>query len=92
MENLLGATAPKGDQLLLYWGDRRVGWFAVSDIAAMAAANLYWGPEKQHGRDYWIITDVLDGSEVAAILSEVTGRDIGFTPRGPDDFRAALNS
>lgn len=92
MDNLLGATPPKEDELSLYWGNRRVGWIAVSDIAAMAAAVLHQGPEKHHGRDYWMSTDVLDGSEVAAILSKVTGRNIAYTPRGPDDFKAMVSA
>jgi NAD(P)H dehydrogenase (quinone) len=92
MDNLLGATAPKADQLTLYWESRRVGWVAVSDIAAMAAAVLHQGPEKHHGRDYWMSIEVLDGSEVAAILSDVTGRRIAFNPRGPDDFKALVSS
>ncbi|KAH6951307.1 NmrA family protein [Fusarium avenaceum] len=92
MDNLLGATAPKGDQLSLYWGTRRVGWIAVSDIAAMAAAVLQEGPEKHNRRDYWMSTDVLDGSEVAAILGEVTGRSITFSPQGPDDFKALVSA
>jgi len=92
MDNLLSATSPKEDQLSLYWGASRVGWVAVSDIAAMAAAILYQGPEKHHGRDYWMSTDVLDGFEVSAILSEVTGRNIAFTPQTPDDFKALVSS
>ena len=37
-------------------------------------------------------TEVLDGSEVAAILSEVIGRSIAFDPQGPDDFKALVSS
>jgi NAD(P)H dehydrogenase (quinone) len=92
MDNLLSATAPKADQLTLYWESRRVGWVAASDIAAMAAAVLNQGPEKHNGRDYWMSTEVLDGEEVAAILSEVTGRSIAFNPRGPDDFKKLVSS
>lgn len=92
MDNLLGATAPKRDQLELYFENRRVGWIAVSDIAAMAAAVLNQGPEKHHGRDYWMSIEVLDGTEVAAILSEVTSRNITYIPRGPDDFKALVSA
>ena len=92
MDNLLNFSAPRADQLTLYWRNRGVGWIAVSDIAAMAAAVLNEGPEKHHGRDYWMSTEVLDGREVAAILSEVTGRSIGFNPQGPDEFKALISS
>ena len=64
-------------------------FIAVNDIAAMAAAVLHPGPEKHHERDYWMSVDVLDGSEVAAILSEVTSRSIAFNPKGPDDFKGS---
>jgi NAD(P)H dehydrogenase (quinone) len=92
MDNLLNFSAPRADRLTLYWRNRGVGWIAVSDIAAMAAAVLNEGPEKHHGRDYWMSTEVLDGREVAAILSEVTGRSIGFNPQGPDEFKALISS
>src|SRR4051794_31192760 len=92
MENLLGLLAPKADLLTLYWGKRDMGWIAVSDIAAVAAAVLNQGPEKHHGRDYWMSTEVLDGAEVAAILSEVTGRSIGCRLQGPEEFKAFLSS
>jgi NAD(P)H dehydrogenase (quinone) len=78
--------------LTLYWGKRAAGWIAASDIAAVAAAVLNQGPEKHQERDYWLSTEVLDGSEVAAILSEVTGRSIGFNPQGPEEFKALITS
>lgn len=92
MDNLLKRSAPKADLLTLYWGKRDVGWIAASDIAAVAAAVLNQGPEKHHERDYWLSTEVLGGSEVAAILSEVTGRNIGYNPQGPEEFKALLSS
>ena len=92
MDNLLSATSPKGSQLMLYWGTARVGWVAVSDIAAMAAKVLHDGPEKHQGRDYWMSVDVLDGQEAASILSEVTGRSITFSPKNADHFEALVSS
>src|SRR3954463_1654479 len=56
MDNLLNFNAPKEDSITVYWGTRAVGWVAVSDIAAVAAAALGEGPEKHHGRDYWMST------------------------------------
>jgi NAD(P)H dehydrogenase (quinone) len=92
MDNLLGATAPKADRLKLYYKDRRAGWVAISDIAAMAAAVLHQGPEKHHGRDYWMSTEVLDGYGIATILREVTGRSISFEPCTPDDFKTLVST
>jgi NAD(P)H dehydrogenase (quinone) len=92
MDNLLNFNAPREDSITLYWGSRAVGWVAVSDIAAVAAAALGEGPEKHRGRDYWMSTEVLDGTQVAAILSEVTGRTIRCNLKGPEDFKAFINS
>lgn len=92
MDNLLNFSAPKADVLTLYWGKRDVGWIAASDIAAVAATVLNQGPEKHQERDYWLSTEVLGGSEVAAILSEVTGRSIGYNPQGPEEFKALISS
>jgi NAD(P)H dehydrogenase (quinone) len=92
MDNLFGATAPKKNELMLYWGNARVGWVAVSDIAAMAAAVLHEGPEKHDGRDYWMSVDVLDGSEAAAILSETTGQSITFSAKSHEDFKALVSA
>lgn len=92
MDNLFGATAPKKNQLMLYWGPARVGWVAVNDIAAMAAAVLHEGPEKHNERDYWMSVDVLDGSEVASTLSEITGQSITFSAKSHEDFRALVST
>ena len=92
MDNLLNFSAPKADVLTLYWGKRDVGWIAASDIAAVAAAVLNQGPEKHQECDYWLSTEVLGGSEVAAILSEVTGRNIGYNLQGPEEFKALISS
>jgi NAD(P)H dehydrogenase (quinone) len=92
MDNLLNFNAPREDSITLYWGSRAVGWVAVSDIAAVAAAVLGEGPEKHHGRDYWMSTEMLDGTQVAAILSEVTTRTIRCNFKGPEDFKALINS
>lgn len=92
MDNLLNFNAPREDSITVYWGSRAVGWVAGSDIAAVAAAALSEGPEKHHGRDYWMSTEVLDGTQVAAILSEVTNRTIRCNLKGPEDFKAFINS
>lgn len=92
MENLLSATAPSNNQLMLYWGAARVGWVAVSDIAAMAAAVLHEGPEKHNERDYWMSVDVLDGTEVASILSDITGQNITFSAKTHVDFKTMVSA
>lgn len=91
MDNLFCATAVKKSQLMLYWGTAKVGWVAVSDIAAMAAAVLYEGPEKHSSRDYWMSIDVLNGSEVASILSSTTGSSITVVPKPHEDFKEMIS-
>ena len=58
----------------------------------MMGTTLHEGPERHHGRDYWMSTGVLNGSEVAAILSEVTSRSTAFNPRGPDGFKVVVSA
>jgi NAD(P)H dehydrogenase (quinone) len=87
MEILLGFFAPKGDVLTVFWGKHRMGWIAATDIASVAAKVLKEGPEKHSGQNYWMSTEVLDGSDVAAILSTATGRNIRCDFQGADDFK-----
>jgi hypothetical protein len=88
MDNLLSFFAPKNDLLTVFWEKQRMGWVAASDIAAVAAAVLTEGPRKHHRQNYWMSTEALDGPEVAAILSEVAGRDIKCKMQGADDAKA----
>jgi uncharacterized protein YbjT (DUF2867 family) len=74
----------------VFWGDRRVGWIAGRDIAAVAAAVLRQGPDRHGGQDYWLSAEVAGGAEVAALLTEVLGRPIRCAIKGPDDFRTAM--
>jgi uncharacterized protein YbjT (DUF2867 family) len=92
LENLLSFFAPKGDVLTLFWEDQRMGWIAAADIAAVAAKVLKEGPKKHNRQNYWLSTEVLDGPQVAAVLRDVTGRDIKCDLQGADDFAALFTS
>jgi NAD(P)H dehydrogenase (quinone) len=76
----------------LYCGDRRIGWVALKDLAAVAAAVLRDGPERHGGQDYWLSPEVFSGPEVAAILTDVLGQEVRCDVKGPDDFKAFLMS
>jgi hypothetical protein len=39
-------------------GDKRVGWIAGEDLAAVSARVLAEGPEKHAGKQYWLSTEV----------------------------------
>src|SRR6478609_11455539 len=69
MENLLTVMRPVGGALRWPMGDKRVGWVASDDIAAVAAKVLAEGSERHAGKNYYLSTDVLNGTEVAEVLS-----------------------
>lgn len=92
MENLLQLFNPNNDTITTYWGGHRTGWIAAADIAAVAANVLREGPEKHHGKDYWLSAEVASGPEIAGILSEVTGRQITCGLLGPDDFQEVFTA
>ncbi|WP_052053426.1 MULTISPECIES: NmrA family NAD(P)-binding protein [Nocardiaceae] len=90
MEGLTSMTPVKNGSISVYWGDRRVGWIAARDIAAVAATVLRQGPTRHGGKNYWLSTEVASGPEVATILSEVLGTEIRCEIRGPQDYAAAI--
>ncbi len=92
MENLLSFTPLKASSFSMYCGDKRVGWIALQDVAAVAATVLLKGPEKYGGKNYWMSTESLNGSEVAAILSEVLNQEISCFLKQPEDLWALLTS
>ncbi|MEU7584738.1 NmrA/HSCARG family protein [Micromonospora sp. NPDC049230] len=80
MENLVGWSYLFGDWssgtiITGFAADARLPWIAVDDIGE-AAATAFTNPEKFDGLDVELAGDLLTMTEVAAILSEVTGRTI----------------
>ncbi|MGW6332942.1 NmrA family NAD(P)-binding protein [Nocardia rhamnosiphila] len=90
MEGLISMTPLDRGDISVFWGDRRVGWIAARDIAAVAATVLRQGPTRHGGKEYWLSTEVASGPEVADILSEALDREIGCVIRGPEDYKAAI--
>ena len=90
MELLSNMTPVRDGAFPVFWGDRRVGWIAARDIAAVAAAVLREGPEKHGGQDYWLSAEVAGGREIAEMLTEVLGRPIRCEIKGPDEFQATM--
>jgi NAD(P)H dehydrogenase (quinone) len=90
MENLLSITPLQAGTFPMFCGDRRLGWIALRDLATVAATVLREGPEKHGGQNYWLSTEALNGSEVAAILSEVLDREIRAELQGPQDLQQLL--
>lgn len=73
------------------FGEAKQGWVFASDIGAVAAAVLREGPEKHNGADYFLSTEVLTGPEVAAILSEASGKEIICKIKNPEDLKRYLD-
>jgi len=92
MENLLTINRLREGQMVWPMGDKQVGWIASDDIAAVAATVLVEGPETHAGKDYWLSTDVLNGAQVAEILSTALGRKIPALILTPDDMQRMVEA
>lgn len=90
MEALTGAYLPKNYTYTTYWNDRRVGYIASSDIAAVAAKVLVDGPGRHAGKDYWLSVESYNGKEIAGLMSEVTGLDIKCEEKGLEEFKQLI--
>ncbi|MGW4913944.1 NmrA family NAD(P)-binding protein [Streptomyces sp. NPDC004270] len=86
MENLLGINRLRDGRLVWPMGDKQVGWIANDDIAAVVAKVLAEGPDTHAGKDYYLSTDVLNGAEVADVLSAALGQEIPAVVITPDDL------
>ncbi|MET0703854.1 MAG: NmrA family NAD(P)-binding protein [Mycobacterium sp.] len=92
MENLL--TVNRLQQGAFVWaaGENPVGWVASDDIAAVAAKVLAEGPDAHAGQDYFLSTDLLNATEIAATLSRELDRAIPALILTPDDMRALVDA
>lgn len=86
MENLLTINRLRDGRMVWPMGDRQVGWIANDDIAAVAAEVLAEGPATHAGQDYYLSTDLLNGAQVAEILTAALGREIPAHVATPDDL------
>ena len=90
MEALTSAYLPKNLTYTTYWKDRRVGYIASSDIAAVAAEVLAGGPDRHASEHYWLSVESHDGKEIAELMSEVTGLEINCEEKGLDEFKQLI--
>ena len=68
-----------------------VAWIDARDIADVAAEALTGAGHE--GKAYGLTgPEALNGEDIAALLSEVTGRTIRCAPLSPEDSRAAMTS
>lgn len=92
MENLDWLFDAKNNAVTTFWRENRVGWVAAADIAAVAATVLRQGPQKHHGKDYWLSAEVATGAQLATIIGEEMGREISCNLLGADEFKDVFTS
>jgi NAD(P)H dehydrogenase (quinone) len=92
MEALTSAYLPKNSTFTTYWEDRRVGYIASSDIAAVAARVLVDGPGRHASKDYWLSVESYNGKEIAQLMSEVTGLAIKCEEKGLEEFKQLIEA
>jgi uncharacterized protein YbjT (DUF2867 family) len=92
MNVFTGLYIPRNFTYTTYWGDRRVGYVAPSDIAAVAAKVLLDGPKRHASQHYWLSVESFNGQEIAALLSEVTEIEIKCEDKGLEGFRQLIDS
>lgn len=89
MQNLLGQAGQIASTGSIFQpvGDARASFIDARDIAAVAARTL---AEEGHEGQTYVLTgpEALSYHEVAAKLSEATGRSINYVPISPEQFRA----
>lgn len=76
-------------QILLPTGDAKGSFIDARDIAAVAAELLT--SDRFNGQDFDLTgAEALDHHQVAAVLTQVTGRTIGYTDITPEAMRGGL--
>jgi uncharacterized protein YbjT (DUF2867 family) len=92
MENLMGINRLRDGQMVWPMGDKQVGWIANHDIAEIVAKVLAEGPKTHAGEDYYLSADLLNGAEVAEVLSAALGREIPALVLTPDDLQRMIDA
>lgn len=92
LENMLSVSPPIGGTFSTFWGDNRVGYVALHDLAAVTAKVLRDGPDRHGSRDYYLSTETMTAPELAIALSEVLGRPIRCDMLSATDLEALFKS
>jgi len=88
LENMLSVSQPIGGTFSVFWGENRVGYVALHDLAAVTAKVLRDGPERHGSKDYYLSTETMTGPELATALSEVLDRSIRCNTLDPSEVEA----
>ena len=92
MDNLLTSVPVVNGRFYWFMGDKRVGWIAADDLAAVSAQVLAEGPQKHASKQYWLSTEVMNGVEAAAEIAEGLGQPVEIVVLTPDDLVAQITS
>ena len=92
MDNLLTSVPVVNGRFYWFMGDKRVGWIAADDLAAVSAQVLAEGPQKHASKQYWLSTEVMNGFEAAAEIAEGLGQPVESVVLTPDDLVAQITS
>src|ERR1700716_2234278 len=92
MDNLLTTSPVVDGKLCWFAGDQAVGWIAPEDLAAVAAQVLAQGPQQHAGKQYWLSTEVLNGTEAAAEIGAGLGQPVQGVVLTPGDLIARVNA
>ncbi|WP_347920032.1 NmrA family NAD(P)-binding protein [Paracoccus marcusii] len=88
LESMLSVSQPIGGTFSTFWGENRVGYVALHDLAAVTAKVLRDGPERHGLKDYYLSTETMTSSELATALGEVLDRAIHCTYLNAADMAA----
>lgn len=89
MDTAWAGFRAKPDRIVHFVADRPVSWIAGDDIAAVAAAALL-DPDAHEGKAYPLASERLTFAELAAVLTQVTGREVAYRPRPAAELPAIL--
>ena len=92
LENMLSMSPPVGGTFSTFWGENRVGYVALHDLAAVTAKVLRDGPERHGSRDYYLSTETMTAPELATAFNEVLDRPIRCNMLGAADLEALFKS
>jgi uncharacterized protein YbjT (DUF2867 family) len=92
MDNLLAAAPVVDGKFHWFLGNQPVGWIAPEDVAAVAAKVLSAGPEQHGGKQYWLFTEMLNGTQAAVEISKGLGLAVEGVVLTPDHLAANVTS
>jgi NAD(P)H dehydrogenase (quinone) len=92
MDNLLASAPVIGGKFHWFIGEQPVGWIAPEDIGAVAARVLADGPDHHGGQQYWLATEILNGTQAAAEIAKGLDMPVEAVVLTPDDLLAQVAS